>query len=223
MLTQTSVGVEYTGTLDLYYQNVLFDTPPDTHEATAYALAQHHARVYAFVEPNSQFVNAFEKVLGTPPVLQDTANSTGCAVFVTDPAIEIQDTHILKSTLHDPICFVRFATFDLFVVHPLPPTSAHRYERQNRMFEAIDTLITASSQNERAWFVVGDFNATLYSARFRSRLGMYVKKHFYTWGIPSPFMIPIDHAFGTIPHTTRVYPEHTSDHRGLGVTFLEPY
>lgn len=223
MLTQTASGGEYIGGLDVYYQNVLFSTPNDTHEATVNALAQHRARVYAFVEPNPHFVDMFESISGTPPTLQNTTNSTGCAVFVTDPTMEIRDARVIKSVHHDPICFVRFDTFDLFVVHPLPPTSAYRYERQNRMFEAIHNHIEASLQDGRAWFVVGDFNATLYSARFRDVFGAYTKTHFYTWGIPSPFTIPIDHAFGTIPHVTRVYPEYTSDHRGLGVTFSESY
>lgn len=208
--------------LDLYFQNVLFNLPISVHESLAKAVLAVPANIYAFVEPTPQFVEFFASEIGKPPVVvlvDDIAQNTGCVVFVSDEALVVKEAEVVKSESHDPICLVRFENFDLFVVHPLPPLSQQRFKRQNTHTQVLLDQIKKTEQANRAWVVSGDFNATLYSTRFRNAFGQYIRDHAYTWSVPSFLMIPIDHIFTNQVATVYVLPAHGSDHRGLGMVF----
>ncbi|MBP9749925.1 MAG: hypothetical protein KBD21_04305, partial [Candidatus Pacebacteria bacterium] len=166
----------------------------------AHNISGYPARVYAFVEPHPQFIASMHDILGVAPLIHHSQGGASCAVFVTDPTLEILSAEVRTDPYHDPLCYVRFSSFDLFVAHPLPPLNAERYDRQDAYFAMVTSEILATEAAGRAWLLVGDLNATSYSSRFRKAFGAYTPLNRYTWRSHTPLLLPIDHAFGTIPH-----------------------
>lgn len=204
---------------DVYFQNVLYAQSARAQDALASNIARHPARVYAFVEPNPRFVATMQRMLGVAPILHHSQGGRSCAVFVTDPTLTVDTAEIRTDPDHDPLCVVHFSTFDLFVAHPLPPLDRERYRRQDAYIATLTDAFNTSEAAGRDWLMVGDLNMTPYSVRFRNAFGAYARTAHYTWRTISPLMLPIDHVFGTVPHHARTMPAHTSDHRGLAISF----
>ncbi len=210
-----------TDRVDIYYQNVLYGQTPAAHRTMASNISRYPARVYAFVEPHPRFIANMHDILGVTPLIYHAQGGASCAVFVTDPALEILSAEVHTDPHHDPLCHVRFSSLDLFVAHPLPPLNAERYMRQDAYFTLVTSEIRATETAGRAWLLVGDLNTSTYSARFRNAFGAYTHSGHYTWRTNTPLLLPIDHAFGTIPHDIKTTPSFTSDHQGLVVMFTE--
>ncbi len=205
---------------DVYFQNVLYSQSAQAQDALASNIARHPARIYAFVEPNPRFVANIQRILGVAPVLHHSQGGRSCAVFVTDPTLTVDAAEIRTDPDHDPLCVVRFASFDLIVAHPLPPLNNERYQRQNAYIAALSDAFKTAEAAGRDWLMVGDLNMTPYSVRFRNAFGAYASAAHYTWRTASPLMLPIDHVFGTVPHRVQSMPAYTSDHQGLAVSFV---
>jgi hypothetical protein len=203
---------------DIYFQNVLFGQNGAEHTSMVHTILDTPARVYAFVEPHPTFVATFAQALGRTPAIYYSRGGSSCAVFVNDATLVVQNAYLLHNrSSHDPLCIVEFETFDLYVAHPLPPLNKHRFERQNNLLAVLRGQIANSEQAGREWVVVGDFNASLYTARMRSVFQPWLNTQHYTWHSPSPLMLPIDHAFSNRPIVVHTYPALTSDHKGLGI------
>ena len=203
----------------VYYQNVQYQQPLDALRKMGDAIASSDADIIALVEPHPVMVDQIRAVRGEDPIMYHHDRGRSCAVFVRDNTFTVQHAHVVLAPTHDPLCIVQFATFDLYIAHPLPPLNADHFARQKAYFATLEAHIVDAIHKERAWLVVGDFNSTSYSALFRQHFGAYVDTRFYTWNWPAPLTIPIDHAFGSFAIDTYLYPAHTSDHRGLGVVF----
>ncbi len=205
--------------IDVYYQNVEFQHTPHIQREMGSTLATYPARIFAFAEPSPLLIATVTALLGVAPVLEHDDGGSSCVVFVPDTTLVVRSAEVLESPRRDPICVVHFDAFDLYVVHPLPPLNDRAFKRQKVYFVDLANKIRLSNSKGRPWLVVGDFNSTKYSAVFRHSFETYFDRQQYTWSWPGPLTIPIDHVFGSIPHTIQVYPALSSDHRGIGITF----
>ncbi len=204
---------------DIYFQNVLYAQDAEAQRALAAQIARNTARVYAFVEPNPLFVAHMQRILGVTPIIHHSQGGRSCAVFVVDTTLAVTSSEVRTDADHDPLCIVRFSSFDLFVAHPLPPLDRERYVRQNAYLSTLTEEFGSSNAAGRSWLMVGDLNMTPFSVRFRNAFSDYARSARYTWRTDSPFALPIDHVLGTLPYYVESTPAYTSDHRGLAISF----
>lgn len=107
--------------------------------------------------------------------------------------------------------------------HPRPPLSAGHADVRDRQLQALGQLV---ARTEEPVVVLGDFNATPWSAPMRAltagRLGYRSHNAPWTptWMVRTPFAIPIDHVLCTAPLVIirrSVGPDVGSDHRPVQV------
>lgn len=135
-----------------------------------------------------------------------------------------------------PVPAIRFrpdsASFDLHLVHPLPPRTPEQMEARDRYMAAVRERVT---QSERGSLIIGDLNTTERSDCFQQLLeaGLHDSRLGFGWA-PSwrPFLaplrwlnglvsLPLDHAltFGSlVVSERRLGDDFGSDHLPLSVT-----
>lgn len=204
---------------DLLFQNIRYDQSIRAHASLATAVTAQSADVYAFAESSAAFVRAFSENTNNEPAISHLDGGRSCAVFVATTSIDVLDADVWYTEKGDPMCMVALTDYDLYVAHPLPPLSHERFARTKAYLTLVRESIERSEALGRAWLVVGDFNSTRYSSVYRSAVGQYIGKQFYTWHTDSILMLPIDHAFSSHEVTLNPSPAYTSDHRGIAVTF----
>ena len=215
----SSSDVHVERNIDLYYQNVQYDSDPASQQDFAERIVDYGASVVALVEPSPALVRAVSLLRGEEPLIYQHLGNRSCVVF--GPEADVLDRFVVRADDHDPMCVVRFTSYDLYVAHPLPPLGSNRYARQDRFFAMQSEYIEESVAAGRDWLVVGDFNSTKYSSLFRRYFGAYVTAQYYSWASFGLLMIPIDHAFGSLQHRGYLYPAYVSDHHGIGITFTD--
>lgn len=166
----------------------------------------------AIVESTAEIEQELSELYG-PPIVSVSEGVQSCSIF---SKIALKESQTIE-TLEYPICYARFETFDIILLHPYPPLSDERYARQKIFFEQIGNLYASKVIQNRQLILLGDFNSTYYSGLYRKHFGSLHKANSYSWMNGSLLSLPIDQALSNFPIEVELGPKLSSDHSGLYV------
>lgn len=209
--------------------NVL--TKSTTHDAVRQLIVDTRPDIIGLVEVNQRWLDALAPALTDYPgrIEAPREDNFGLALFARGPltgGVEHFES-IRPSIVADLVLGTR--SLSLIVIHPLPPVSAHAAAALDTELEAV----AARARTQRDTLVMGDFNATPWSRRFRrlladsglcdSRDGFGLQPTFPA----SPWLarIPIDHLLHSCTidvSARRVEREVGSDHLPVVVDLVIP-
>ena len=185
------------------------------------------ADVVVLTEVDVEWATALEPLATQYPhrIVHPRPDNFGVALLSRIPLEEPALMRFGDTPMPSVMARIRHQGRSLLVVgtHPPPPLSARHAVVRDRQLDALGDLV---AQRDEPVVVLGDFNATPWSAPMRAltagRLGFRSVDAPWTptWMVRTPFAIPIDHVLCTAPLvivSRSVGPEVGSDHRPVQV------
>ena len=210
------------------------------HQAIGY-LSQQKADVIFLQEVTPEWFAELEaKLSGYRVVISQPLNNTqGVAMFVPldSTSVEVLKTEIIHlpdrsdRPIIEAIVRVSGQEIALLSLHTIRPRSRSTSAYQQREFSAAAQWSQTQLKTGREAIVIGDFNSTPWSGRFRqflressliNSLQGYGLQPTWLAGLPSVLMIPIDgcvHSQSIVTQQRLIGQDIGSDHLPLSVTF----
>lgn len=177
---------------------------------------QFNPTTIALVESNPDLVDSLTETYDEP-LVNHRAYASSCTILSSSPPTQSE----VRGKDYLPLCVVNFADFDLITVHPHRPLTKAILDENIQFFDSIQRVITEHEVRGRHFLIVGDFNATHYSAYFRERFARYDQSILYTWMVGTPLVLPLDHVLTDMNIRVGRSKSVGSDHTALLIDILD--
>lgn len=129
--------------------------------------------IIGFQEYTNDWHNVFSNQLTDYPhrVTQPTRGSFGIAVYSKYPIVDggIENFSQNSTLAANVVIDLGGKLVRVVTVHPPPPTSFHMYNMRNELLNQVASL---AEQEDKALLIMGDFNATPWTAHFSNMLSV---------------------------------------------------
>ena len=99
-----------------------------------------------------------------------------------------------------------------YIIHPLPPITAHLSNSQKNLFRRVSELLQEHHKKWEKFVLVWDFNSTKYSNTFQKYFWEYNYQAVHSWIVRTIMSLPIDYIISNYPLQIEWWNFLTSDH-----------